>query len=36
MEDRPIGRQAEGDVAELENLVEGEGKRQEGGPDEEQ
>jgi len=32
MENPPVGRQAEGDVAELEYLIEGEGKRQEGGP----
>ena len=32
MEDRPIGRQAEGDVPELEDLIEREGEREEGGP----
>ena len=36
VEDRPVGRQAEGDVAELENLVEGKGKREEGRPDKRQ
>ena len=32
MENRPVGRQVEGDVAELEDLVEREGKCEEGGP----
>jgi len=33
VEDRPVGRQTEGDVAELEDLIEGEGKCEEGRPE---
>ena len=34
MEDRPVGRQADGDVAELDDLIDGKGQREEGRPDE--